>query len=299
MGRRDASLVRFVAGGSLTLGALFLGSLLAAGDDVATHLGEEDAGVEDGEEGTADEDERAVENKKAGLVLHDVVAPTASHFGDTDDLLAACLYMYIYTLRAEEDLPVNATDKDGHVRRANGHGKDAKLGAAPDGQALGALGLGLAHPARDAEEVVEAEGAKGGEDDNLQGDAGNDGLVARLLQLGLVVACGGRDAAADGLDDEAGDVGGEEDARVPGGGDAGEGRVEGEGDVLEGEVDGDADEGRAQDDGADLELKGALVPGIRGEEDATDVAWGMLGHAERIMVWREVTHLLFLISGRR
>lgn len=53
---------------------------------------------------------------------------------------------------------------------------------------------GFTHPAGDAHEVVEPESAKGGEDDELQHDAGNDGLAARLLQLGLGVAGGAGDA---------------------------------------------------------------------------------------------------------
>lgn len=47
-----------------------------------------------------------------------------------------------------------------------------------------------------------------------------------------------------------------------------------QGDVLEGEVDGDADHGGREDDGADLELEGAAVPGVVVEEDAADVALG-------------------------
>lgn len=86
------------------------------------------------------------------------------------------------------------------------------------------------------------------------------------------MAGGGGDAAADGLHDEARDVGGEEDARVPDGGEARDGGVEREGDVLEREVDADADKGRAEDNGADLQLKGAFVPRVGGEEDAADVA---------------------------
>lgn len=217
-------------------------------------------------------------------------------------------------VQKDVDLPVDASDKDGQVRQADGDEKDAKVAAAPDGEAVAALGLGAPHPAGDADEVVEPEGAKGGEDDDLQGDAGDDGLVARLLELGLVVAGRGGDAAADGLDDEAGDVGGEEDARVPGGGDAGDGRVQGEGDVLEGEVDADADERRAEDDGADLQLKGALVPGVAVQEDAADVACDVFvlvagfmdlslfytrGERKVVCVCGCMSYRLFLISGRR
>lgn len=51
--------------------------------DVAAHLGEVDSGVVEGEQKRGDEDEGAVEDEEAGLVLHDFVAPTASHFSDT------------------------------------------------------------------------------------------------------------------------------------------------------------------------------------------------------------------------
>lgn len=43
--------------------------------------------------------------------------------------------------------------------------------------------------------------------------------------------------------------------------------------MLEGEVNGDTDEGRREDDGADLQLEGVLVPGVIIEEDAADVSY--------------------------
>lgn len=49
--------------------------------------------------------------------------------------------------------------------------------------------------------------------------------------------------------------------------------------MLEGDVDGDADEGRSDDDGADLELEGVLVPGVLVQECSTDVAFFMLVRA--------------------
>lgn len=51
--------------------------------DVAAHLGEVDSGVVKGEQERGDEDEGAVEDEEAGLVLHDFVAPAAGHFSDT------------------------------------------------------------------------------------------------------------------------------------------------------------------------------------------------------------------------
>lgn len=142
----------------------------------------------------------------------------------------------------------------------------------PELPAIGALSLGTSHVLPHANIVVGAEEAKDDEDDDLQRNAGDDGAVAALLELAVGLASGSGDAASDGLDDEAAQVGGEEDDWVPARGDAGDGRVEVDGDVLEGEVDGDADEGGREDDGADLELEGAVVPGVRVKLDATNVA---------------------------
>lgn len=44
---------------------------------------EVNAWVEDDEQERGDEDEGAVEDEEAGLVLHDSVAPAAGHFSDT------------------------------------------------------------------------------------------------------------------------------------------------------------------------------------------------------------------------
>lgn len=43
--------------------------------------------------------------------------------------------------------------------------------------------------------------------------------------------------------------------------------------MLEGQVDGDADEGRGEDDGADLQFKGAFVARVLVEEDSANVAY--------------------------
>lgn len=87
-------------------------------------------------------------------------------------------------------------------------------------------------PPLDAQEVVDAHHAKEAEDGGLQGDTGDDDAVAREQQLRLVVPGGRGEAAADGLQDQARDVGGDEDERVQARADAREGRVEGQGDVL-------------------------------------------------------------------
>lgn len=116
----------------------------------------------------------------------------------------------------------------------------------------------LAHP----EPVIDAQPAEDSQHHDLQADAGDDGVVPAVEQLLVVAPRGGGDATADGLDDQARQVGGQEEAWVPLGVEAREGRVEREGDVLERQVDGDADERWAENNGADLELEGVLVPGV-------------------------------------
>lgn len=169
------------------------------------------------------------------------------------------------------NVPVYTADQDRHIGARDAERKGAKLGVMPQGE-LGGRGVGAAHVPRRAGEVVCGQGAKDGKDEDLQDDAGDDGAVATLEQLGVRVAGGGGDAAPDGLDDEAREVGGQEEARVPMRRDAREPRVEVQRGVLERQVDGHADEGGREDDGADLQLKGGLVPRVVVEEDAPDVA---------------------------
>lgn len=142
----------------------------------------------------------------------------------------------------------------------------------PELPAISALSLRPRHVLPHANIVIGAKEAKDDEHDDLQCNTGDDGAVTTLLKLAVGLASGSGDTTSDGLDDEAAQVGGEEDDWVPARGDAGDGGVEVDGDVLEGEVDGDADEGGREDDGADLELEGAVVPGVRVKLDATNVA---------------------------
>jgi hypothetical protein len=142
----------------------------------------------------------------------------------------------------------------------------------PQLPAVCALSLRASHVPPHSDIVVDAEDAKDDEHNNLQRNTSNDGAVTALLKLAVGLATGSSNTTSDGLDDEAAEIGGEEDDWVPAGGDAGDGGVEVDGDVLESEIDGDADEGGREDDGADLELEGAVVPGVRVKLDATNVA---------------------------
>ena len=173
------------------------------------------------------------------------------------------------------DSPIDASDENGRIGAPNGTHKLAKVAVSPEGQLGGGRPPG-GNVLPLAQEVVSAEAAKDGEDEDLEDDAGDDGAVARLREGGPAAAGGGRDAAPDGLDDEARQVGGQKDARVPRRRQARQGRVEVQRDVLEGEVDGDADEGWGEDDGADLELEGALVPRVLVQQDPADVACTMM-----------------------
>ena len=91
----------------------------------------------------------------------------------------------------------------------------------------------------------------------------------------VVVTRRGGQRAADGLHEQARHVERDEDEGVQARAHAREARAEGEAEVLEGEVDGDAEEGWGEDDGADLSLKGVLVPGVGAQGNAGGVAWGV------------------------
>lgn len=72
---------------------------------------EVDAWVEKGEEEGGDEDERAVEDEEAGLVLHDSVAPTTGHFSDTVGFVSyEFLDLYMKRGRDKGNVPVDASD---------------------------------------------------------------------------------------------------------------------------------------------------------------------------------------------
>lgn len=135
--------------------------------------------MESGQEEACDEDEGAVEDEKAGLVLHDVVAPSACHLGDS----------------------VDATDEDGTISSNNSNCEASELGICPNPQGRG-IDLGtvdvLSHP----QVVISAHDTKAQQDNNLENDTSDDGAVTALGNTRLVPLCGCRDTTADGLDDE-------------------------------------------------------------------------------------------------
>lgn len=78
--------------------------------------------------------------------------------------------------------------------------------------------------------------------------------IVEQLDVGLARGC---QAAANGLDDEAGYVCWTEDKGIQSGANPGEIRVEYAGDSFECEVEGDADDRGRENDGADLQLEGS------------------------------------------
>lgn len=94
-----------------------------------------------------------------------------------------------------------------------------------------------------------------------------------MHQQARVIVPGGRsNSAADGLDDQARDVGGDEEDGIEARREAAQGAVQGLDDIPEGEIQTGADEGGAQHDGDNLQLEGVAVPDIVGEDAAADVA---------------------------
>lgn len=170
------------------------------------------------------------------------------------------------------DIPVDASDQDNDESTRHGITELLKVGVVPELPSIRPLSLRASHVLPHTNIVIGAKESKDDENNDLQRNTSDDGTITALLKLAVGLSSGSGDAASDGLDDEAAQVGGEEDDWVPARGDAGDGRVEVDGDVLEGEVDGDADEGGREDDCADLELEGAVVPGVRVKLDATNVA---------------------------
>jgi hypothetical protein len=68
-------------------------------------------------------------------------------------------------------------------------------------QPLRALRLVGAHIPRGTHKVIKPQAAKDAQHNDLQDDAGDNHAVTDLLQVGLFIARGSGNAAADGLDD--------------------------------------------------------------------------------------------------
>lgn len=238
---------------------------------------EVNARVEEDEQKSGDEDEAAVEDEEARLVLHDFVAPAAGHFSDTVSRIYVSFPILKYTGMMTRMrgicIPVDASDQDDKVSNRDGITEFLKVAVVPELPPICVLGLRESHVLPHSNIVIRAEDSKGDEHDDLQRNTSNDGTVSGLGQLRIGVAASSCDTSTDSLDNEAAQVGREEDDGIPAGLDARDGGVEVDGDMLEGKIDGDTDEGWCKDDGADLQLESAAIPGVRVELDATNVAY--------------------------
>lgn len=183
------------------------------------------------------------------------------------------LFQCINKSRGKKIIPVDASDQDDNVSSGNGVAEFLKVAVVPELPSIRVLGLRKSHILPHSNIVVNAEDSKNDEHDDLQRNTGNNGTVSRLGQLGVGVAASSCDTSTDGLDDETTQVGGKEDDGIPARLDARDRGVEIDGDMLEGEIDGDADESGCEDDGADLQFKTTVIPGVGVELDATNVAY--------------------------
>lgn len=220
-------------------------------------------------------DLQSLEHDERRLVLHDRVSPAAGHLRDTVHEFPSAHVPNNNrneTRKTRGNSPVDTPNQDPSIRASHRIAEHPKLAIVPGSQG-GGRRLAARNPLPDPPTVIRAHEPEEAQDSGLQRDAGDDDAVAVQQQLRLVVAGGGGERAADGLQDQAGDVGGHEDERVQAGAEARERRVDRERDVLEREVDRDADERGREDDGADLRLEGVRVPGVLVQEHARDVAW--------------------------
>ena len=108
----------------------------------------------------------------------------------------------------------------------------------------------------------------------MKNNTGHDNAVPMLQQSQVAAASRRGDAAADGLDNQAGDVGGHEEDGVELWREAAERAVQGADGVFQSEIQADADQAGPEDDGDDLDLEGVGIPRVVGEEDAGGVACG-------------------------
>lgn len=129
------------------------------------------------------------------------------------------------------------------------------------------------HPLFRPEIVVQAHATKGQKNHDLKRDARDDGLVPGVDQLPVLAAPACRQRAANGLDEKAAHVCGDENEGKPLWPDPREGRVQRSSEVLERQIYRDAGQSRSEHNGAYLGLKGLLVPGVIGEGDASGVAY--------------------------
>ena len=169
------------------------GALLAAADAALAleQLAEADGRVEEAEGGAGDDDHDALEADEEVLALHQGPVPAAAQLGDAED----------------------AAPEDGEGGEGQGGEEAAELLGAAHADEHGVLVEGGGAEGAVAAERVDGEVGRDGDEDeqseDLEGQAGDHDVVARLDGLVLVRGDGGH-AATDCLEDEGDDVAGDE-----------------------------------------------------------------------------------------
>lgn len=170
--------------------------------------------MEDGQQADRDEDHGPLEDHERDLVVGQTAREPVLQLGDT--------------VRAPDE------DGDGRERERRLEQPEPRVGPqGGEGRVHGRAPAGAA-PHRDGE--VAAEDHEDGERGDLEGQARDHDVDARVLQGGARVGDGG-DGAAGGLQHERDDVAGDEDDGVGAGAEAGEGLAVDDDEAAEGEVD--------------------------------------------------------------
>lgn len=132
-------------------------------------------------------------------------------------------------------IPINASNKKHRIRRSNGIHKYSKLFVLPQGKNLRTDLLRLhPDPLLHPRGIIQRGEPEHHKYNDLQTDTRDDDSVSVLEQCEIRLARAGGQPAADGLEEQAGNIGGDEDGWVERGSDAGEGRVQRQTDVFEG-----------------------------------------------------------------
>jgi len=201
--------------------------------------------VEDRKGQRCNENHHTVQDNELGLILHNLVAPSTAHLGDT----------------------VDAAGEDCHVGDKEGAHEEAEAGI------LGQLARGrregvaaLVH----ADHVFDEEAAEDDQHNDLENYTGEHEVGAGLEHAGARV--GGRGGSATGaLQDEREDVAADEDACIPHGLEAGVLLAEGEHEVLESQIDAGGDKCGRENEADDLHVEAGRGEGVVVHDDAASV----------------------------
>src|SRR3569833_630783 len=226
------------------------------------HLAEAHGGVEEVEGQGGDDDHDALEADEQVLALHQLAVPAVGELGDA----------------------VDAAPEDADGGQGQGGEEAAEhLGVADaaDGLVLVEGGVAEAAVAQDGVDgEVERDGHEDDEGEDLEGEAGDHDVVARVARAAVVRGHRGH-AAARGLQHERDDIAGDEDAGVVFGREPAVLGPEGVDDAAEAEVDAGGHEGGRDGQAADLDEEAVLVPLVLPRHDSAGVADNLADQAER------------------